>query len=156
MTNFIRDRRGYFGIGIEGVKFKDNVGTLFRTASNFGADFIFTVGARYTRKCTDTTDTAKHKLLLHWDTPGKMLANIPQTVDIVGIEDIDPLVGIATNLVDFEHPEKAVYILGAEDHGLSQETLKLCKNIVSIPTIRCTNVAIAGAVVMYDRYVKRR
>ena len=39
--------RGYFGIGIENAKSRKNVGNLFRSAMNFNADFIFTIGDRY-------------------------------------------------------------------------------------------------------------
>lgn len=40
-------KRGYFGIGIYHTKNVLNVGTLWRSAHNFGASFIFTVGMRY-------------------------------------------------------------------------------------------------------------
>lgn len=40
-------KKGYYGIGIYETKEETNVGTLWRSAQNFGADFIFTIGARY-------------------------------------------------------------------------------------------------------------
>ena len=55
--------RGYFAIGIEGVSKPMNVGSLFRTAHAFGASFVFTVAADYSRvHCakSDTSDTPGH------------------------------------------------------------------------------------------------
>lgn len=37
-------KRGYFGIGVYHSKNADNIGTLWRSAAIFGADFIFTNG----------------------------------------------------------------------------------------------------------------
>ena len=34
-------KRGFFGIGVENLKTKANLGTLWRSAINLGADFIF-------------------------------------------------------------------------------------------------------------------
>ena len=43
-------RDGYFGIGVMGLKYDDNYGTLLRTAQVFGADFIFIIGRRYKKQ----------------------------------------------------------------------------------------------------------
>ena len=51
--------RGYFGIGIEGVSKQYNVGNLFRTAHAFGASFVYTVNARYSKTKGHKTDTSK-------------------------------------------------------------------------------------------------
>ena len=44
-----------------------------------------------------------------------------------------------------------MYILGPEKGSLSSETLSRADHIVKIPTSFSLNVAIAGAIVMYDR-----
>lgn len=46
-------KRGYFGIGVFHGKNEQNIGTLWRSANIMGADFIFTIGKRYSRQCTD-------------------------------------------------------------------------------------------------------
>ena len=59
-------------------------------------------------------------------------------------------------LKSFVHPERAIYLLGAEDHGLPGEIMDKCHKIISIETIRTEsfNVAVAGSIVMYDRFSK--
>jgi tRNA G18 (ribose-2'-O)-methylase SpoU len=51
--------RGYFGIGVEGLSKAMNAGSLFRTAHAFGASFVFTVGAVYSRRELEKSDTSK-------------------------------------------------------------------------------------------------
>ena len=51
----------------------------------------------------------------------------------------------------FVIPLQAAYILGPEHGELSPEILEACDHIVKIPTAFCINVAMAGAIVMYDR-----
>ena len=61
-------------------------------------------------------------------------------------------------LEHFEHPERAVYILGAEDAGLPEAVVRACHRVVALPSKRTEsfNVAVAGSVVMYDRLAKQR
>lgn len=142
--------RGYFGIGIENAKTEFNVGTLWRTAQSLGASYIFTVGRRYSRQASDTTDASKHIPLYHFASFDAFYAHIPYNCMLVGIE-ITPL---ARPIDYFTHPERAVYLLGAEDHGLSKRAMSKCHAIVTIPGKYCLNVAVAGSIVMYDRLSK--
>ena len=59
-------------------------------------------------------------------------------------------------LQDFEHPERAVYVLGAEDAGLPAAVVRACHHCVSLEGVRAAsfNVSVAGTLVMYDRLVK--
>jgi tRNA(Leu) C34 or U34 (ribose-2'-O)-methylase TrmL len=59
------------------------------------------------------------------------------------------------SLVDFEHPEDALYVFGPEDGGLPKPVRLLCHRFVSIPTHHCLNLAAAVNVVLYDRRLKR-
>ena len=45
---------GYFGVGVVKPKHEENVGTLWRSAWQMGADFIFTVSARFKYEASDT------------------------------------------------------------------------------------------------------
>lgn len=71
---------------------------------------------------------------------------------LVGVE----LVGEAEDIMDFKHPKRAVYLLGAEDKGLLPEVLALCKQVVKLPGKYSMNVSHAGSLIMYDRYAKSR
>lgn len=58
----------------------------------------------------------------------------------------------STKLPDLKTEEKFVLVLGNEAHGVSVETLKLSDVIVEIPIkdMESLNVAIAGAILMYE------
>ena len=51
----------------------------------------------------------------------------------------------------FRQPRQAAYVLGPERGSLSPALLARCDYTVKIPTSFCVNVAMAGAIVMYDR-----
>jgi tRNA G18 (ribose-2'-O)-methylase SpoU len=76
---------------------------------------------------------------------------MPYDCRLVGVEF--PHDG-ARPLLQFVHPERCVYLLGAEDRGLSKAALARCQSIVYIPSKMCLNVAVAGSVIIYDRIVK--
>jgi tRNA C32,U32 (ribose-2'-O)-methylase TrmJ len=41
-----------------------------------------------------------------------------------------------------------------EDHGLKPDALEMCDDVVQLPGTRCLNVATAGSLVLYDRWMK--
>jgi tRNA (guanosine-2'-O-)-methyltransferase len=141
--------RGYCGIGIERSKTPVNVGTLWRSAYILGADYIFTVGKRYPRQASDTIKAFRH--MPFWEFTDLDDMRTPYDCPLIGVE-LDPR---ARMLADFTHPERACYLLGAEDHGLTAEALNRCHHIIQLPGKLCLNVATAGSIVLYDRWVKR-
>lgn len=144
--------RGYFGIGMEHPKKESNLGTLWRSASNLGAGFIFTIGARYRQQASDTVKAWRHIPLYSFTTLEDFRAHgIPYDCQLIGVEIEDRAVPLAR----FAHPERCVYLLGAEDHGLTKQATAACQHLVVIPSERCLNVAVAGAIVMYDRATKQ-
>jgi len=140
--------RGYFGIGIENGKTELNLGTLWRSAFIFGASFIFTVGQRYKKQSSDTVCAWRHIPLYRYKSIDEL--NVPYDCPLIGIE-IDSR---ATGIENFTHPQRALYLLGAEDSGLSERAIKRCSKLVVLPGEYCLNVAVAGSVVMYDRHLK--
>ena len=144
--------RGYFGIGIENTKNALNVGTLWRSANILGASFIFTVGRRYKKQSSDTLESWRHVPLYHYDTREEFYgAAIPYDCMVIGIEMDER----ATPIKEFIHPQRAIYLLGAEDNGLSQETIKRCHRLIVLPGEFSMNVAVAGSIVMFDRLNKQ-
>ncbi len=139
--------RGYFAIGAERISKPMNLGNLMRSAHAFGAKFFFTIGAhpRAFEAKSDTSKAIFHIPVYHWASPGEML--LPQRCKLVGIE----LIESAVELPAFRHPLHAAYVLGPELGVLSEELLSRCDHIIKIPTAFCINVAMAGAIVMYDR-----
>jgi tRNA G18 (ribose-2'-O)-methylase SpoU len=143
--------RGYFGIGIVAGKSPENVGGLWRSAHALGAAFIFTVGHRYPKQPTDTTKAWRHIPLMEFDSPGAFMDAQPKDCRIVAVECGK---GRPKPLVNFNHPERAIYMLGAEDSGLPDDALEAADHLVVIPGDYCLNVATAGSILMYDRIAK--
>jgi tRNA(Leu) C34 or U34 (ribose-2'-O)-methylase TrmL len=143
--------RGYFGIGVYRPKTEVNIGTLWRSAYLYQADFIFTIGHRYKYQASDTMKTARHIPLWNFETYEEFQIHLPDEAQIVCIE----LHEQAKLLPEAYHPQCAVYLLGAEDDGLPEDILR-GKQKIQIPTSMpfSLNVAVAGTLVMYDRFVK--
>lgn len=139
--------RGYFAIGAERSSKALNLGNLMRSAHAFGASFTFTIGATY-QALEARADTSKGQYHLpHYNWKSKAELILPQGCKLVGVELTDD----AIDLPSFRHPLRAAYILGPEQGSLSPEIVADCDHVVKIPTSFCINVAMAGAIVMYDR-----
>lgn len=139
--------RGYFAIGAERSSKALNLGNLMRSAHAFGASFTFTIGAQY-QALEARADTSKgqwHLPHYNWTTTGEMV--LPKGCKLVGIELLDDAIALPS----FRHPLQAAYVLGPERGSLSEDVLERCDFTVKIPTSFCVNVAMAGAIVMYDR-----
>jgi tRNA G18 (ribose-2'-O)-methylase SpoU len=146
----MRQSRGYFGIGAEGISKPMNLGALMRTANAFGASFTFSVAASRNIRLAykaDTSKTFEHVPYYQWDEIGEM--QLPKGCLLVGIELTDE----AVDLPSFRHPPSAAYVLGREKGDLSPDMLARCAFVVKIPTRFCINVSLAGALVMYDRLI---
>lgn len=139
--------RGYFAVGAERISKSLNLGNLMRSAHGFGASFTFTIGATYQalEARADTSKGAKH--LPHYDWANLDQMALPQGCRLVGVELLDE----AVDLPSFRHPLRAAYVLGPEQGSLSEGLLARCDYVVRIPSSFCVNVAMAGAIVMYDR-----
>lgn len=144
--------RGFFGIGIEHGKTVANLGTLWRSAHLLGAQFIFTIGRRYKQQASDVLKSTRHVPLTNYENFDDLYKHLPYGCRMVGIELTENALDIAT----FEHPQQCVYLLGAEDHGLLRSSLERCHFVVRLPGAQSMNVASAGTVVMYDRWVKAK
>lgn len=144
---------GYFGIAVWHPKTESNVGTLWRHANLYGAAFVGTVGLRYWHQASDTSKVDRRIPLIHYADFDDLVRHLPHGCPIIGVE-LDP----RAKLLDesFHHDERALYLLGAEDHGLPPAVLDRCHRIVQIPTpsVQSMNVAVAGTLVMHDRYAK--
>jgi tRNA G18 (ribose-2'-O)-methylase SpoU len=139
--------RGYFAIGAERISKALNLGNLMRSAHGFGASFTFTIGATYQalEARADTSKGAHHLPHYNWASVEELA--LPQGCRLVGVELLDE----AIDLPSFHHPLRAAYLLGPERGALSPQILERCDYVVRIPTSFCINLAMAGAVVMYDR-----
>jgi tRNA G18 (ribose-2'-O)-methylase SpoU len=139
--------RGYFAIGAERISKALNLGNLMRSAHGFGASFTFTIGATYQalEARADTSKGRQHLPHYNWTSVEELA--LPEGCRLVGVELLDE----AIDLPSFRHPLRAAYVLGPEQGALSPQLLARCEHVVRIPSSFCINLAMAGAIVMYDR-----
>jgi len=138
--------RGHFGIGIYYPKYNVNTGTLWRSAHIMGADYIFTVNRRFTHQKSDTTKAYKHIPMYYYEDWDKFV--LPANTQLVGVETC------GRDIKGFVHPERACYLLGAEDTGIPKKILDKCSHVIKLPGKYCLNVSVAGSLVLYDRMNK--
>lgn len=141
--------RGYFEIGIFHGKTEHNLGTLWRTAFQMGAAGIFTIGQRYRTQASDTYKTHRHIPMRQYKDFEEFQIGRPEGCPLIGIE-----MG-GTPLCEFKHPQRAIYLLGAEDGGLPPRIQERCQGMIALPSAdgrpASYNVAVAGALVMAHR-----
>ncbi|MDO6596122.1 RNA methyltransferase [Oceanihabitans sp. 2_MG-2023] len=141
----------YFGIGIQNGKTPENLGVLWRTAQNLGASYIFTIGNRYAKQACDTHNAVKAMPYFHYPTFEDFYNNIPKGARLVGVELDDTAIALET----FHHPRRCVYLLGAEDHGLSKQAIEKSHFLIKFKSQLSLNVSVAGSIVMYDRGINK-
>lgn len=144
--------RGYYGIAIYYPKRATNVGSLLRTSFIFDAAFLATIGKRYVKQASDTVQATRHIPLFEYEDFDAFYENLPRDCKLVGVELDDG----ASMIEIYEHPQRAVYLLGAEDHGIPVQILNKCHDLIKIPGAYSLNLAVAGSIVIYDRFVKQR
>lgn len=140
--------RGYCGIGLDNPKNSINVGATLRAAGVYGAAFVAASGGRFGRSPTDTMKHYRHMPLFR---PSCVFDLMPFDCVPVAVDLVDD----ATPLPEYQHPESAYYIFGAEDATLGERVLSRCRDKVFIPTSACMNLAATVNVVLYDRLCKQ-
>lgn len=138
---------GYFEVGVYHTKNGYNIGTLWRTAYQLGAAGLFTIGKRYRQQASDTYKAIRRIPLRHFKNWEEFSISRPIGTQLIGIE----MGGIP--LSEFQHPKRAIYLLGAEDHGLPISIINHCQFVVSLEAVGrlSYNVAVAGSIVLYHR-----
>ena len=116
---------GFFAVGVYNSKSADNVGTLWRSAFQLGAAYIFTIGARNAwEKTADTYRSWRRIPAFRFADWGSFCAASPYSTVWVAVE----MGGVP--LADFEHPERCeprllvrvrvrVRLLGVLEQGLA-------------------------------------
>lgn len=141
------NKRGFCGLVMYHPKDIHNWGSLMRTANILNVNFIATIGQRFPKQSSDTLKTWRHVPIFQFDDLNDFYCHLPYDCRLIGIELCDE----ATDLSRFVHPERACYILGAEDYGLPKDVLNKCNHIVKLKGKYSMNVSIAGSIVLYDR-----
>ncbi len=140
--------RGYFGIGAERISKALNLGNLMRSAHGFGASFTFTIGATYQalEARADTSKGAQHLPHYDWTNGGGAGAAGRLPSGRRGAA------GRGHRPAELSSPApRAPTCWGRNAVRLSPDLVARCDYVVRIPTSFCVNLAMAGAIVMYDR-----
>lgn len=142
--------KGYCAIGIFRGKTEHNIGTLWRSAYILGASYIFTVETRYKKQSSDVVRAWSRIPLFHYREFDDLLNNIPYDCRLIGVEIDDK----AEWLHEFEHPQRAIYLLGAEDTGLPDYIKEKCHFLIKLPGNSSLNVGVTGSIILHDRATK--
>lgn len=140
-------KRGYACIGLDNPKTSSNLGSAMRAVGIYGASFLAYTGHRLKTKPTDVNKFYRHIPLLH-------VVNLRDIIPYDCVPIAVEIISGAVPLYEYEHPERAFYVFGAEDATLGNRVLSWCRDIVFIPTERCMNLAATVNVILYDRMAK--
>lgn len=141
----------YCAVGLVNPKSPANVGSIVRACGCFSADAIYYTGERYDRAARFNTDTKNYRENITLDHINTFDAFTLPDVKTVCVE----LVENAIPLQNFEHPARALYIFGPEDHSLQQHTIDSADHVVFIATHGCLNLSTSVSIILYDRSVKQ-
>ena len=141
--------RGYSIVALENIKNKLNMGGVMRAARVYDAAAVVIAGRRFKDQCSDTTRAWRHMPVFEVQDFWQV---IPHGCVPVAVE-ITPQ---SRSLVNYTHPERAIYIFGPEDGSLSEQVINRCRDVIKIPTSFCMNLAATVNVVLYDRLSKKR
>lgn len=148
------------------IRSTHNVGAIFRTAEGFGIKKIILSGyTPYPKIKSDSRlphiaeklHSQIHKTALgaeeivpfeYQETPQLEVLK-KAGWRIVGLEQADRSVPLS----EYETPEKVAVLLGEEVHGITEELLELCEDIIEIPMVgkkESFNVSIAAGIALYQ------
>uniref|UniRef100_A0A0C3UH32 tRNA/rRNA methyltransferase SpoU type domain-containing protein n=1 Tax=Guillardia theta (strain CCMP2712) TaxID=905079 RepID=A0A0C3UH32_GUITC len=121
---------GYFMCGVMGMKNVDNLGTLWRSCYQLGAASMFLIGDRFSSHRTDVVKSFTKIPMVEYPDWNSFVACSAYGAKWVAVE-----MG-GEPLETFEHPKRAIYILGSEDNGLPESVIRSCHSHVALPSIR--------------------
>ena len=154
-------------IVLKGPKFPGNVGSAARCAMNMGIGKMIVVGNR------DLDDEAVRQMathvakevvagIRHCDTLEEALAGFSWVVGTTARHGSGrgPVVSprrMAETVVGFSQENEVALLFGPEDTGLTNEDLRFCQSLVTIPTagFKSLNLSHAVMVVCYELFVAR-
>lgn len=139
-------------------KFPHNIGQTIRALSCFNTTQLWWSGKRILKALQGMDRIPREERMrgyadvsvVHHDRPLECFEKINATPVAVEFREN------SEDLVDFIHPENAVYVFGPEDGSIDQGTLRNCHRFVKIPSRHCTNLSAAVYIILYDRLLKQR
>lgn len=138
---------------LDGVSDVRNFGAIARSAECFGVHAIvipFSGAAQVNEDAVKTSAGALLKIDVCKanDLPYTIQFLKDSGIQVVGVSEKTDVV---LSSVDFDKP--TCLVMGAEDHGISHEIIKICDHLVKIPmsgTISSLNVSVSAGIAMYE------
>lgn len=143
------ESRGHYGIAMLHPAHQENVAGVARATGVFDADYMATIGTEYEHHAA-SVGHGKHLPIWYFPEFRDFKISLPKDTEIIAVDYDDT----ATKLSEFAHPERAVYLLGEEGPGFEnyEEVIKRADRKVYIESEYCMNVAVAGNMILRDRY----
>jgi tRNA(Leu) C34 or U34 (ribose-2'-O)-methylase TrmL len=139
-------------IGLTNPQSPSNVGGALRAAGCFNADEVVYTGLRYDRAMKYSSNTQKEGENIPFEWTEDFLEGLEKDVKVICVDLIEG----AVPLPEFNHPDKAIYIFGAEDGTVLQDVIDRADSVVYVPTFGCMNLAASVNVLLYDRLAKEK
>lgn len=141
--------RGFACLSLDNPKTPENVGSVIRAAYAYGVAQVSITGGRHgwLDHGSNTIKGHRHMPVLHTDDPCQY---VPWGTAVVAVEIVDDAIPLPL----FKHPERALYVFGAEDATLEAGVLCQADYCVFVPGRSCMNLAACVNVLLYDRMAK--
>lgn len=139
-------------------KFPHNAGAAFRACAAWNVPQLWISGSRLRAQISknrlpreERMRIYKDEVTLNWDD--KFFDRFPSDVTPVAVEvmpSAEPLT------LDWEHPEKALYVFGPEDGSIPSVVLRHCHRFLILPSDHCLNLSAAVNLVLGHRRLSRQ
>jgi 23S rRNA (guanosine2251-2'-O)-methyltransferase len=147
-----------FIVVLDGVTDVRNFGAIARTCECAGVDAIVTQVRGSAQINSDAVKTSAGALL---KIPVCRENNLTSTLKYLsesGLKIVAASEKSSTLYTDISLSEPVALVMGAEDTGVSNDLLRLCDQVVSIPvvgSIQSLNVSVAAGILLYETLRKR-
>jgi len=135
-------------------KTPENIGSIMRLAGNLGIRELFIIGKEEDyrlSKVKKASSTAWGLVKLIFCNTESLIEFNNEGIPLIAIETCEN----ASNIYNFNFPEKFAIVLGNEAYGISENTLKLCDKALFIPLpgkVKSMNVSQAATATMFEWY----
>lgn len=146
-------------LALDSLEDPQNVGALFRSSWLFGVKGILICSRRAANITPSVAKVAEGGLEhVAWDIVDQ-LPNALEELKKQGFWIFGLDASGQKDLYEVKLPEKVVWVLGAEDHGIRKSVLGVCDELIRIPQMdknASLNVSAAGAVTLGETFRQRR
>lgn len=139
-------------------KFPHNAGAAYRACAAWGAPQLWVSGSRMKAQLSGKRLPREERMRIYQDEVtlnwnDRIFDQFAPDVTPVAVEVLptaEPLT------LEWEHPEKALYVFGPEDGSLPGSVLQHCHRFIILPSDHCLNLSAAVNLVLGHRRMSRQ